>query len=279
MASSTVGNDMHHGKRHGNEPGYALITGASSGIGAAIAREYARRGKPLILTARRQDRLEVLAQELSPLPCRIIVADLADADAPAAIHSRVQALGLTVDTLVNNAGYGVPGAYLSLPWQTHADFLQVLLRAPCGLAHLFLPQMQQRRHGRILNVCSLAGLVPASAGHTLYGASKALLIHFSEALALEMRPHGVHVTALCPGFTYSEFHDVNGMRARVSKLPRWLWLDADQVARRGVEAVENGRMRCVPGPARLIAGVCKYLPDAVARALIAGRSGDFRDAD
>lgn len=258
---------------------YALITGASSGIGAAIAREYARRSKPLILTARRVERLHALARELAPLPCHVIAADLADPAAPAAIHGQTQELGLRVDTLVNNAGYGVPGAYLSSPWQTHVDFLQVLLHAPCELTYLFLPAMKQHRFGRVLNIASLAGLVPASAGHTLYGASKAMVIHFSEALALEMREYNVHVTALCPGFTYSEFHDVNGMRSRVSKLPRWLWLTADAVAQQGIDAVERGQMRCVPGPARFIAGACKYLPDIFARALVAGRSGDFRNAD
>ena len=110
--------------------------------------------------------------------------------------------------------------------------------------------------------------------------AKAFLIRFSEALALENRAHGVHVTALCPGFTFSEFHDVNGMRARVSKLPRWLWLDAGDVARAGVDAVERGELRMVPGAAnRVIAAASKYLPDGVARRLVASRSQDFRDAD
>lgn len=261
--------------------GHALITGASSGIGAAIAREYARRGVPLVLVARRADRLQALADELSPqVPCIVIAADLADPATPERLFAQTQARGLFVQTLVNNAGYGVPGRYLSSSWKTHADFLQVLLTSVAQLTHLYLPAMEAAGRGRILNVASLAGLVPASAGHTLYGATKAWLIRFSASLDAEVRSRGVHVTALCPGMTYSEFHDVNGMREKVSQLPNLLWLSSEAVARIGVDAVEAGRPRVISGGAnRAIAALCKYLPDAVANALIGSRSKQFRDAD
>src|SRR4029079_13292357 len=143
---------------------------------------------------------------------------------PQALFDALAARGVFVDTLVNNAGYGVPGRLLSSDWRTHADFLQVMIVAVARLTHLFLAAMEAAGRGRILNVASLAGLVPASAGHTMYGATKAWLIRFSECLALEVGPKGVHVTALCPGFTYSEFHDVNGMREKISKMPKMLWL-------------------------------------------------------
>jgi short-subunit dehydrogenase len=260
---------------------HALVTGASSGIGADIAREYARRGKPLVLTARRAERLEALAEELRPLvPVTVIPADLADRDAPAQLFAATNARGLFIDTLVNNAGYGVPGRFLSSDWKTHADFLQVMVVSLGELTHLYLPAMEQAGRGRILNVASLAGLVPASPGHTMYGATKAWLIRFSECLALEVVSRGVHVTALCPGFTYTEFHDANGMRATVSKLPKWLWLDSPTVARLGVDAVEAGRTRVVTGALnRLIAFLCKYLPDWLAKALVGSRSKDFRNAE
>ncbi len=260
---------------------YALITGASSGIGEAIAREYSRRGKPLILTARRTERLEVLATELSVnAPCVVIAADLSDRNAPNDLFQQTQARGLAVDTLVNNAGYGVPGRYLSSNWKTHADFLQVMIHAVGELTHLYLPAMEQAGHGRILNITSLAGLVPASAGHTMYGATKAWLIRFSECLALETAPKGVNVTALCPGFTYSEFHDVNGMRSSISKLPKFIWLTSEQVAKIGVEAVESGKTRVVTGRTnKLIAFLCKYLPDWLSRALVASKSKEFRNVD
>jgi hypothetical protein len=257
------------------------VTGASSGIGAAIAREYARRGVPLVLTARRIDRLEILADALrSEVPVLCISADLADPAAPAFLHTELMHRGVSIGHLVNNAGYGVPGRFLSSDWRTHADFLQVLVTSVCELTYRFLPAMETAGHGRILNIASLAGLVPASAGHTLYGAAKAFVIRFSESLAQETASRGVHVTALCPGMTFTEFHDVNNMRERVAKLPAWLWQDADTVARLGLDAVERGDARCVPGGAnRMLAALSKYLPEPAAHALIASRSKDFRDTD
>ena len=228
----------------------ALVTGASSGIGAAFARVFAERGFDLVLTARRRDRLEALAAELRDrhgCTVQVIAADLADPAAPSRIASEVASAGLQVDALVNNAGYGLPGSFLSIPWERHRDFLQVMVTSVAELCRAFAPGMVERRRGWIVNVGSVAGLVPAVAGHTLYGASKALVIRFSESLAHELEPHGVHVTALCPGFTYSEFHDVNGMRPQVSRLPSFLWLDADTVAREGYEAVVRGRAVHVNG--------------------------------
>ena len=264
-----------------SDPGHALITGASSGIGAALAREYARRGMPLLLVARRADRLEAMVRELGArVPCQAIVADLSVRAAPQAVFAEAASRGLRVDTLVNNAGYGVPGRFLSSGWKTHADFLQVMVAAVTELTYLFLPAMEARGHGRILNVASTAALVPSSAGHTLYGAAKAFVIRFSESLALEEKPRGVHVTALCPGMTWTEFHDVNGMRDRVSRLPKSLWLDADSVARMGVDAVERGDLRCVTGGMnRLVVGMSKYLPEPLARAIVDRRAADYRNAD
>lgn len=262
-------------------PGHVLVTGASSGIGEAIAREYANRGRALVLSARRADRLEALVRELGQrVPCQAIVADLSVRAAPQALFAETQARGLHVETLVNNAGYGVPGRFLTPSWADHADFLQVMVAAVAELTYRFLPAMEAAGRGRILNVASTAALVPASAGHTLYGASKAFVIGFSESLALESAPRGVHVTALCPGMTYTEFHDVNGMRERVSRLPRALWMDAATVARLGVDAVERGDARCIPGTMnRLVTGVSKYLPQSLASALINRRAGDYRNAD
>ena len=260
-------------------PAPALVTGASSGIGAAIARAYARRGRPLILTARRLDRLQALAEELSPqVSCTCLQADLADPDAPRQLAEAVAARGLGVGVLVNNAGYGVPGRYLSADWKTHADFLQVMVTAVSELTHRFLPGMEARGAGGVLNVASMAGLVPGSAGHTLYAAAKSYMIKFSESLALESGPRGVNVTALCPGFTYSEFHDVTGTRAQVSRMSKAMWLNADDVAEAGIEALEAGRLLCIPGwRYRLIRQLTKHLPDSLALAMVKRRSKDFRN--
>lgn len=259
----------------------ALITGASAGIGAAFARILASHGYDVALTARRTDRLDALAEEIRlrhGVETLTVGADLADPEAPGQILDHLTAHGRTVDALVNNAGYGLPGAYSETRWAEQQAFLQVMVTAPCELAHRVIPGMSSRRFGRIVNVASLAGLIPGSAGHTLYAASKSFLIKFSQSLHLELLSEGVHVTALCPGFTYSEFHDVNGTRAMVSaSTPAWMWLGADEVAATGYEAVEAGRPVCVPGaPSKAIAAAAKVLPDDWALALMASQGHRFR---
>ena len=209
-----------------------------------------------------------------------MVCDLADADAVPRLADWLTRHGISVDALVNNAGYGVPGRYLRSSWQTHRDFLHVMTTSVAELTYLTLPGMIDRRFGRIINVASLAALVPASAGHTLYGASKSFVVRFSEALALEVVQHGVHVCAVCPGFTYSEFHDVNGMRAKVSRMPSFLWMDSVRVAREGYAAVEAGRALFIPGRVnRAIASLSSILPGFVVTAVnrYAGRA--YRDSD
>ncbi|HYD46325.1 MAG TPA: SDR family oxidoreductase [Phenylobacterium sp.] len=257
----------------------ALVTGASAGIGEAFARLYAAEGCDLVLTARREDRLRRLAAELGErfgVDAQVIAADLADPAAPAAI---VEALrGRPVDILVNNAGYGLPGVYAETRWADQQAFLQVLLTAVCELTHRLLPGMIARRYGRVINVASLAGLVPGGPGSTLYGATKSFLVGFSESLNIETAESGVHVTALCPGFTWSEFHDANGARERVNRnVPRWAWQDAEAVARAGMRAVEANRAVAVPGLAnKAIALLARLTPDAWALALMRAQAARFR---
>jgi len=242
----------------------ALITGASSGIGEAFADVFASEGFDLVITARRADRLRVVAERIEQRYGRrvvVITIDLGERDAPARLCDELAARGILVDALVNNAGYGVEGAYLASPWARHLTNLQVLVVTVTELTHRLLPGMIDRGYGRIINVASLAGLVPAPAGHTLYGASKAFVIKFSEALSHEVRKHGVHVTALCPGFTWSEFHDVTGTREQMNRLPRWIWMDAPTVAREGFDAVMAGRTIYVNGRVnRIIAALVRLLP-------------------
>ncbi|MDO9431549.1 MAG: SDR family oxidoreductase [Phenylobacterium sp.] len=259
----------------------ALVTGASAGIGAAFARIYASHGYDVALTARRSERLEKLAEEISlrhGVEALTFAADLAEPRSPAAILEHLTAHGRVVDALVNNAGYGVPGGFLESPWETHAAFLQVMLTAPTELAHRVLPGMAARKFGRIVNVASLAGLIPGSPGATLYGATKSYMVKFSQSLHLENLGTGVHVSALAPGFTYSEFHDANDTREQISRsAPKWLWMGADQVAAAGYEAVEANRPICVPGaPNKAIAAAVKLIPDAWALALMASQGPRFR---
>jgi len=248
-----------------------LITGASSGIGEAFADVFAAAGFDLVLTARRADRLAAVAERIRAThrsAVEVIVADLADPDVPARLCEEATRRGLRIDALVNNAGYGVPGGYVASPWERHDAMLQVMVVAVAELTHRLLPGMIERGYGRIINVASLAALVPAPAGHTLYAASKALVVKFSESLAGEVLRHGVHVTALCPGFTYSEFHDVTGTRATVSRLPSWLWMQSGQVAREGFDAVMAGTPVHVTGRVnRTIAAGARHLPEWLVRAV------------
>lgn len=260
---------------------HVLVTGASAGIGEALARAYAARRRPLILLARRAERLASLAAELSEqVPVEVLAADLADPAAPAAIVAELERRGLQVGGLVNNAGYGLPGAFHVPDWEAHGRFLQVMVTAVCELTWRLLPAMQASGRGEILNVASLAGHLPGSAGHTLYAASKAFMIRFSESLALENAERGIRVCALCPGFTYSEFHDITGTRAQVSRMPKWMWMTADEVAREGLDALAAGKVVHVTGRAnRLIKAFTQLLPDRMALKLVQKRSRDFRSLD
>jgi len=245
---------------------WALVTGASAGIGAEFCRQLATNGYQLVLVARRADKLQTVADELQNSYAThsvIITADLSQKDAGEAIVKRLEQENIRIEYLVNNAGYGLPGSFHVPEWQEHADFIQVMMTAVCELTRRLLPGMQERKRGFIVNVASVAGLVSASAGHTLYGASKSFLIRFSEALALENEEKGVKVCALCPGFTYSEFHDVNGTREMISKLPAYLWLDAKDVVADTIRAMSADRVRTVLIPGRqykAIVFINRYLP-------------------
>ena len=258
----------------------ALVTGASAGIGAAFARALAARDIDLILTARRADRLDVLAAELrdtAKVAVLALPADLAQENAAAELVAAIDERGLAVDWLINNAGYGVPGTFEQNDWATHADFLRVLVEAPAELVWRLLPGMRTRGYGRIVNVASLAGHMPGPPGHTLYAPAKAFLIKMSESLAMEHRGDGIHVCALCPGFTFSEFHDVAGTRNLVSELPGLFWQTAEAVADEGIAAVEAGQAVHITGRVnRLSKALVKLLPDGVALRLMAREARKFR---
>ncbi len=258
----------------------ALITGASAGIGKAFAEVFAATGWKVVLTARRLARLEALATELSSkhgIAATLIAGDLAEPDGVKRLLAEISARGLTIDGLVNNAGYSVPGHYARTSWKDQDNFLRVLVIAPCKLTHALLPGMIERRFGRIINVASLAGLVPGFAGHTLYSASKAFMIKFSQSLFLENSRYNVVTTALCPGYTYSEFHDVAGVREKVSKLGKAWWSEADDVARAGYEGVMRGRSIVITGRrSKQIAALMKVLPERLALGMLARRSKSHR---
>jgi short-subunit dehydrogenase len=245
---------------------WALVTGASAGIGAEFCRQLAAKGYQLVLVARRADKLQAMADELRrsfDTRSLIITADLSKKNASEAIVERLALENIDVEYLVNNAGYGLPGSFHVPAWQEHADFIQIMMTAVCELTWRLLPGMRQRGRGYIVNVASIAGLLSPSAGHTLYAASKAFLIKFSQSLALENLQTGVRVCALCPGFTYTEFHDVNGTREMISKLPGFLWLQANDVVAETIRAMSAEKVKTVlipGGQYKTIEFIERHLP-------------------
>lgn len=215
----------------------ALVTGASSGIGESFARLLAGRGTDLVIVARRAELLDGLARELVEryrVAVEVVAADLTDPAQRAEVEERLRAE--PVELLVNNAGYGASGAFAELPLDEHLAQIELNVAAPVRLTHAALPGMVARGRGGVLNVASMAGFAP-SPGSATYGATKAYVAAFSESLHSEVAGKGVHVTALCPGFTRTE-DDVP---------PGPLWLRRDDVARAGLDAVATGRALCVPG--------------------------------
>jgi len=247
----------------------ALVTGASSGIGRAIAVRLAADGSDLVVVARRRDRLEALAQELRAahgVKVDVVVADVTDPEQLAALEERLRTGTPMVDLLVNNAGAGGQGAFaeVSLDWQDTQVRLNVL--APVRLTHAALEPMLARGHGGILNVSSIAGLQPMP-GVATYAATKAYLSSFSHALHEEVRRQGVSVTVLLPGFTRTEFHEVAGMSRSI--VPGPAWMKPDTVARAGLRAVARGRAQCVPGLGyRVLTAISGLTPWSVSRRML-----------
>ena len=256
-----------------NQP-WALVTGASAGIGQEFCVQLARRGYNLVLVARREDRLHALAKKLKTdfeVDCSIQPLDLATPQACAKLATAIDRQNIQPEFLVNNAGLGMPGHFIDIDWQEHSRFIQLMMTTVCELTWRLLPGMQSRQRGFIINVASLAGLIPGSAGHTLYGASKAFLIRFSESLAQENADTGIRVSALCPGFTYSEFHDANDTRQQVSQLPSWMWMEAEPVVAFGIDSVigKKHRVVAIPGQVnRSIAKLSATMPEAVIDQLV-----------
>ncbi|MFC0037395.1 SDR family NAD(P)-dependent oxidoreductase [Actinomadura rayongensis] len=215
----------------------ALVTGASSGIGESFARLLARRGTGLVIVARRGDLLDALARDLVEryrVAVEVVAADLTDPEQRAAVEERLRTD--PVDLLVNNAGFGAFGGFADTALDDQLRQIELNVTALVRLTHAALPGMLERGRGGVLNVASMAGYTP-SPGSATYGATKAYVTAFSESLHAEVAGRGVHVTALCPGFT----------RTDEETPPNLLWLRREDVAHAGLAAVEAGRALCVPG--------------------------------
>lgn len=248
---------MHHAYQT------ALVTGASSGIGQRLATLLAGDGCDLVILARRTSLLEALATRLREehkVSVEALTADLTSPAGLAAAEARLSDPDRPIELLVNNAGFGSSGSFADLPAGTAEDQIRLNVTAVVRLTHAALPGMLQRGHGGVLNVSSVAGFVP-SPGAATYGATKAFVTSFSENLSAEVKHRGVHVTALCPGFTRTERGDLPA-----SGPAGLAWLDADKVARAGLNAVAAGRVLTVPGAQyKSVVSLTRVVPRGVLR--------------
>jgi hypothetical protein len=227
----------------------ALVTGASAGLGVEFAQQLAGAGYHLALVARRRDRLEEVAaalRERHGVEVLVLTADLAEPDAPQTIRDALAERRVAVDFLVNNAGAAGPDLLDDRHWPEQRRYLELMMTSVAHMCHLFLPPMRTRGFGRVINVASVAGRV-ARAGDTNYGPAKAYVVALSEALAATLRGTGVKVTALCPGFTHTDFHQTGGLMEMKARSPGFLWYDAEVVVREGLRAVERGKPVHVTG--------------------------------
>lgn len=226
---------------------WALVTGASSGIGEEFAKELSKRGMNLILAARREDEMKKLADELAKrdgTKSLIVPIDLTESDAPKRLFEKVKAEGISVDLLINNAGFGFVGKISETEPERMVKMIQLNISALTELTYLFLPGMLERQSGSIMNIASVAAFQPI-AYMPVYSASKSFVLHFSEALFAEARDKNVHVMALCPGTTRTEFFDVAGTKQ--GWLERNRSQSVGEVVAAGLKALRKKKLYIVPG--------------------------------
>ena len=261
----------------------AIVTGASSGIGAEIARQLARRGHGVTLVARREDRLKELADELAQthqVRTEVIAADLTDAHSRAELPGQVEARGLTADILVNNAGFTTMGPLHKAERAAELALVRTDVEAVVDLCTLFVPGMVTRRRGAVLNTASTAAFQPLP-GQAAYGASKAFVLSYSRALGAELRGTGVTVTALCPGPVETGFAEAAGMSDEEAgeSLPKFMWVPAADVAKAAVDGLASGRSVVIPGAAnRAAAGLAHLAPKALLLPLLASQHPALKES-
>ena len=250
---------------------YALITGASSGIGLEIAKNFAEKGYNLILTARRRDLLEEVAKNISSkndVNVDIISKDLSLKESTQEIFEFCEAKDYSVDILVNNAGYGIKTAFDKTSVEEEEKFIRVLGISVIMLTKLFIPKMIENGGGKVMIVSSVAAFAAPSAIQPLYGPIKTFMNRFSDSINVNYKHKGITSTALCPGFTITGFHTASGVQEEMDRVPRFLVFSAKRIADEAVDATLSGKSLCVPTfTYKTLVFTLKYLPRWVINAL------------
>lgn len=261
---------------------YALITGASSGIGFEIAKQLAQRKFSLVLIARGEEKLKKATEELKRdygVSVMSFVADLEDPKAPQAIYDYCKNQACFIELLVNNAGYAIPTPFHQTPMEAEEKFLRVLGISVVALTKLFLKEMLQAKKGKIMMVSSVAAYAPPSRIQSLYGPIKTFVNRFSEGLNLSYNADGITSTAVCPGYTITNFHTASGVQVEMDRVPSFMKKSASRVAKVAVEATLKGKKVSVPTKTfKLIVFLLKVLPHALfslfSKSLAPGRYKD-----
>jgi short-subunit dehydrogenase len=248
----------------------ALVTGASSGIGAALAQRIARDGRNVVLVARRADRLEALARDIERegrASAHVVASDLVRDGAARALAAEIDRRGLMVDWLVNNAGFGTAGRFDQLPIERELEEIRLNVQVLVELTGRFLPGMTARGRGAVVNIASVGGFSPGPYMST-YAATKAFVLSFTEGLAAEMRGTGVSVLCVCPGFTRTEFQE--HAVVDVSGVPNFVWMSAEEVADQTVRAVGRGPVLVNGFMNSLATSAVRFVPRGLLTRLVAG---------
>jgi short-subunit dehydrogenase len=245
----------------------ALITGASSGIGFEIAKCLAARGYDLVLTARNEDKLKAAAEVLCESgkgTVAVVVADLHNPHAPQDLYNHCVQKGFKINLLVNNAGYAIAGSFDQTPMEEEEKFIRVLGIAVVALSKLFLKDMLEAGEGKIMMISSVAAFAPPSTIQSLYGPIKTFVNRFSEALNLNYNHRGITSTAVCPGYTITNFHTASGVQEEMDRVPSFMKKEASLVAKEAVEATLKGKKVCVPSRTfKLIVFLLKVVPHSL----------------
>ena len=258
---------------------FSLITGASSGIGLEIAKELASRGKNVLLTARRERKLIKLQNEIISkfnVECDFICADLSQDKSVTKIYNFCKKKGYFINILINNAGYALPNFFHNTPMEEEEKFLRVLSTSVISLTKIFLTEMIKKNDGKIMIVSSVAAYAPPSKIQSLYGPVKTFMNRFSEALNLSYNKNNIYSTAVCPGYTVTNFHTASGVQNEMDSVPNFLKKSASRIAKEGVKGMLDNKKVVVPTKTwKIIVFLLKIVPkkvfDLISSVLAPGR--------